>query len=54
MEGDGWEKVPEGGRWKVGGGRVVCAHGLELMTLQTEAMALKQSAVFSNIREGFC
>ena len=37
------KKVPEGGRWKVGGKRVVCAHGLELMTLQTEAVVLKQS-----------
>ena len=25
-EGEGWEKVPEGGRWKVGGKRVVCAN----------------------------
>ena len=24
-EGEGWEKVPEGGRWKVGGKRVVCS-----------------------------
>jgi len=31
----------------------VCAHGLELMTLQTEAMVLKQSVVFSNVRERF-
>ena len=52
-EGEGWEQVPEGGRWKVEGKRVVCAHGLELMTLQTEAMVLKQSVVFSNIRERF-
>ena len=52
-EGEGWEKVPEGGRWKVGGKRVVCAHGLELTTLQTEAMVLKQSVVFSNVRERF-
>ena len=47
------KKVPEGGRWKVGGKRVVCAHGLELMTLQTEAVVLKQSVVFSNVRERF-
>ena len=40
-EGEGWEQVPEGGRWKVEGKRVVCAHGLELMTLQTEAVVLK-------------
>ena len=53
-EGVGWEQVPERGRWKVEGKRVVCAHGLELMTLQTEAMVLKQSVVFSNVRERFC
>ena len=40
-EGEEWEKVPEGGRQKVGGKRVVCAHGLELMTLQTEAMVFQ-------------
>ena len=32
---------------------MVRVHGLELMTLQTEAMVLKQSVVFSNIRERF-
>ena len=40
------------GRWGVRVGS--CAHGLELMTLQTEAMVLKQSVVFSSVREGFC
>ena len=36
------------------GMRLVATYGFSLMTRQTEAIVLKQSVAFSNVKWGFC